>query len=135
MKLKKVNDVMGFIGGGIFYDDVFFGCGCSYNEIIEYFKEIKATSWIKGLEIHKETLEGEYKMIALSVDYNGEHLYYIISKESFVFNDKHYVYLAHECLHICQFYLPNVLDRNKEYESEAYFHSHLMTQCLKMLRG
>ncbi|MBL8000181.1 MAG: hypothetical protein JNL32_16280, partial [Candidatus Kapabacteria bacterium] len=34
--------------------------------------------------------------------------------------------LAHECVHICQFILSNMLDRDKEVECEAYFHTYLM---------
>jgi hypothetical protein len=34
--------------------------------------------------------------------------------------------LAHETLHLCQEFLPIFLDRNKEMEAEAYFHSHIM---------
>lgn len=34
--------------------------------------------------------------------------------------------LAHECLHVCQEFLPQFLNRDEEMEAEAYFHSYLM---------
>jgi len=34
--------------------------------------------------------------------------------------------LAHEVLHLCQEFLPTFLDRDKEMEAEAYFHSYIM---------
>ena len=36
--------------------------------------------------------------------------------------------LAHECVHLCQFHLPDFFDRNMEVEFEAYTHTHLMKQ-------
>lgn len=61
-------------------------------------------------------------------------LFYIFIKGEFKFTDYEMVKLAHECLHICQFSLPDILDRDKENEAEAYLHSHLMHQILKLLR-
>lgn len=62
-------------------------------------------------------------------------MFYIYIGEEFKFTDYEYCKLAHEVLHICQFLLPDFLDRNREFESEAYLHTHLMEQCLKAIRG
>ena len=40
----------------------------------------------------------------------------------------HHAVLAHECLHLCQFHLPDFTNRDEEHEFEAYTHTHLMTQ-------
>lgn len=50
-------------------------------------------------------------------------------------DDDCFVKLAHEIVHICQFFLPDVLNRNTEIECEAYLHTHIMRQALKKLRG
>ena len=60
--------------------------------------------------------------------------YFIIFMEVFDFSDWHYIKLAHECLHICQFFLPTVSQREQEHECEAYLHTHLMQQALNALR-
>lgn len=60
--------------------------------------------------------------------------HFILIFDDFKFTDDEMCKLAHEVLHICQFYLPDVLNRDKEIEAEAYLHTHLMSQCLKLLR-
>ena len=40
--------------------------------------------------------------------------------------------LAHECLHVCQEFLPQFLNRDEEVEAEAYFHSYLMESIYKL---
>jgi len=62
-------------------------------------------------------------------------LFYIILTEEFDFSDYAYCKLAHEVLHICQFILPDILNRDREYECEAYLHTHIMMQCLNQIRG
>ena len=59
----------------------------------------------------------------------------IIFIKIFDFSDWSMCTLAHECLHITQFMLPEILDRNREYECEAYLHTHIMEQALNKLRG
>lgn len=61
--------------------------------------------------------------------------YYFLILRDFNFTDKDFVILAHELLHLCQFFLPSVnVERDKEIECEAYFHTHMMTQALEEIR-
>lgn len=63
------------------------------------------------------------------------HYYIIRIPKEFTFSDLDYVTLAHEVLHITQYFLTDVLDRDVENEAEAYFHSYLMEYCLNVIRG
>lgn len=61
--------------------------------------------------------------------------FYVCFRKPFTFTDEEIVALAHELVHICQFYLPDFIDRDSHIETEAYFHTHLMTQILDKFRN
>lgn len=131
---------MHWLDTGIFPAIVMFSCGFEYEEIIKLLKIKKAIEWIQGISDHKlfiETSNYCYIKSTLKTVKTGKEkdLFYIIIKEQFTYTDYEYCKLAHECLHICQCVLPDILDRNKEHEAEAYLHTHLMQQCLKAIRG
>lgn len=96
--------------------------------------------WSMGAENRQKEIN-ESKYLAFSVEVKNSksganvNLYYIVLKKKFKFTDYDYCILAHEILHICQFFLPQVLDREREIEAECYLHTHLMSQCLKVLRS
>lgn len=60
--------------------------------------------------------------------------FYLFIKSRFTFTDYEYCKLAHEVVHLCQFILEDFLDRDEEHECEAYLHTHIMCQALKLLR-
>jgi len=127
------------LDAGIFPFKVMLSSGFTYDEIIKELKKQKCDQWALGLRDDKEFIGGG-KNFALHRNINhpknGEStFFYIIFIEPFNFSDWSMCKLAHEVLHICQFMLPLMLDRNREYECEAYLHSHLMEQALKKLRG
>jgi ferritin-like protein len=127
------------INTGIFPATIMFSNGLEYDEIIKELSKIKADEWVSGLSGDKEIIDkgfafGLYRSIENIRTKQLKHLYYIILKDSFDFSDYHYVVLAHEIIHICQFVSDGMFDRNKEIEAEAYLHSHIMTQCLNILR-
>lgn len=135
-----------FINHGCYPGFTMFSCGFKYDEIISELKKMYKTTkeeekdqhWLIALQGDKVLIDGGTKFGLRRVIENtktGEtkDLFYIILDE-FKFEDYDYLALAHECLHICQFFLPNILDRNKEIEAEAYFHSHLMKKCLEAIR-
>lgn len=149
MKNKKLK-VIDFLNFGIFPGIVLFSCGNSYEELISTIdKEYKAKRWKQeqgynlwslGLKNEKSFIEsGCYFALKRELENEKEGLektlYYIIITEQFEFTDYQMCKLAHEILHICQFHLPPILNRDREYEAEAYTHTHLMSQCLKILRG
>lgn len=127
------------LDAGIFPFKIMLSSGFSYDEIIKELKKQKCDEWALGLRDDKELI-GSGKNFALhrtiTHTKHGESVhFYIIFTDIFNFTDWSMCKLAHECLHICQFMLPLMLDRNKEFECEAYLHTYLMEQALKKLRG
>lgn len=134
--------VIHWLDTGIFPATILFSCGFTYDEIIKDLKKKKAKDWLNGLDEDKELINCKASWgMAMRRDCEntktGEKkiLFYIILKDRFDFTDGSYCKLAHEVLHICQFFLPDILNRNKEHEAEAYLHTHIMNSCLKALRG
>lgn len=138
--MKNSYKVIKWLDTGIFPAPVMFSCGFSYDEILKHLKKLKAEDWLLGLQDNRNLIEGGnwfglQRILENTKTGEKKWLYYIIIKPSFNFSDDHYLKLAHEVLHICQFMLPDILDRNREYECEAYLHTHIMRQCLECLRG
>lgn len=137
---KKSNKIIRYLNMGIFPGTVMFSCGFDYDYIVKFYKKHKAKDWLLGLQGDKELIDGGnffalHREIYNSKTGENKHLYYIILKQQFTFTDYEMCILAHEIVHVCQFFLKDILDRNKEIEAEAYLHTHLMQQCLKELRG
>jgi hypothetical protein len=133
-KKKRELQYMSTLYMGIYPGHVLFTCGYKINEILDDLKERGFTEWHDG--IAENNLKDDQWYALKRVVENNKHkpvtLYYIIIP-SFDRTDYDYCKLAHEVLHICQFHLPDILDRNREWESEAYLHTHLMQQCLEVL--
>ncbi|WP_001275008.1 hypothetical protein [Leptospira interrogans] len=135
--LKKKKPLLANLDFGCFPGMIAFSCGASYEEIHKSFE--KNSPWQVGLESHKEAIEKCFGLGCKSVVANAKTgkvtlCFYIILKDfSFRRND-HIAILAHEITHINQFYLKDILDRNREFEAEAHLHTHIMIQCLKELR-
>ena len=142
MQKKKTQlKVLHWLNTGIFPATILFSHGFSYDEINKMLTQKKASDWKLGISNDKKLIDGG-KNFALhrtifrkSTDENEVELFYIIFRDCMTFTDYDYCKLAHEVLHICQFLLPDILNRDREYECEAYLHTHIMQQCLKSLRG
>lgn len=120
---------------GMFPASIMFSCGFRYDELTKLINKKKATGWLRALSEDK-TLIDAGKWFALKRGVHGVTYFYIILTEPFDFKDYSYCCkLAHEVLHICQFFLPDVLNRDREFESEAYLHTYIMESCLKAIRG
>lgn len=135
---RKSYKVFNYLNMGIFPGTVMFICGYDYNFIIKHAKKNKITEWIPAIESKQGMFEGAaYFAGRADVTQKGKtkKFFFIYLKEQFTFTDWEYCALAHECLHICQFYIGDVLERDREIEAEAYLHTHLMKQCLDKLRG
>lgn len=142
--MNRSKKILQFIDHGIFHGYTLFIYGMTYEEVVGKLKKIKKSSeWLKCLETSKEHFEKVYNwgscfQRTISVTRGGkvtrETRYSFIYVKSFDFSDDDMCALAHEVVHLCQFVLPDFLDRNKEIEAEAYFHTHIMDQCLKALR-
>jgi len=137
---NKVIKGMYWFDTGIFPATVMFVFGFTYDEMLSELKKKKADTWAMSISEDRKLIEGsnylamkrvlEYKKTGKEIEH-----YIIKIKEPFIYTDYDYAKLAHEVLHICQYLLPDILDRNKETEAEAYLHTHLMMKCLAALRG
>lgn len=138
MGKRKIKKVMYWINMGNYPGMLLFSCGFSYTEIIKLLKKKKAGEWKLGLKYDGDNIKwGGYYTFRRDIKkgkHKGKELYYLIIADEFCFTDYEMCKLAHEVLHICQFFLPDILDRNREYEAEAYLHTYLMKQCLEKLR-
>lgn len=140
MAKKKEYKVMHWLNHGCYHGYTMFCVGYSYKEIIVSLKKKKnAEDWLAGLLEEEDFINSGQNFAmrrTLENKKTGDtiHLHYIIFTKIFDFSDWDMCKLAHEILHICQFFLPDFLDRNREIEAEAYFHTHLMNQCLTILR-
>lgn len=139
MKNKKIR-VISWIDTAIFPGTIMFTCGYEYDEIFKILKNKKdAKGWLECIKDDKELIDnnGCLALKRSRINKRGKEItdYYIIIKKVFTFTDFEYCCLAHEVLHICQFLLPDLLNRDKEHECEAYFHTYIMHECLKILRG
>ena len=137
----KSGKVMAWINFGIFPGFVMLSVGRKYDEIMQVLKDAgeDAEMYYVGLSDAPEVFESGFNFArARSVvnddDTNERWVYYIILTREFDFSDEAMGTLAHEVLHICQYYLPWVLDRNKEQEAEAYLHTHIFMTALDHLR-
>lgn len=139
MKRKTIKGMYWF-DTGIFPATVMFIFGYTYDEVISYCKKKKGDTWAVALSDDRKLFEeSNYCAFSRTIENNktGDLKYhYIIKiKERFKFTDYEYAKLAHEVLHICQFMLPGILNRDRETEAEAYLHTYLMRKCLAALRG
>lgn len=137
--MTKEIQSLGFLNTGIFPVTILFSCGFDYEEIVSICREQGGDEWAIGIEEDRQLIsEGTKLALRRDIIREGDKdlvLFYIILRDCFDFTDYSYCTLAHEVLHICQFMLPDILDRNREFECEAYLHTHIMSQCLKQIRG
>lgn len=146
-KNKTKNKTIAFLNMGNYPGTVMFSVGFSYPELIKQLQKNYKTGywkpedgckmWLQAIENDKELNKDTWFALHRKLyhkKFPEKNLFYILILRPFDFSDGDMCKLAHECLHICQFYLPDILDRNREIEAEAYLHTHLMEQCLRIMR-
>jgi hypothetical protein len=141
MKKEDKKKVFTSINMGIFYGYCFVSAGYTTDQVLAYLKGNKNTKdWAEAFEVIKPSIEkndSHCQVDTVTVTEEGKQTkyYFLYMKQPFGFTDHEMCELAHECLHLCQTVLPDYLDRDKEMECEAYLHTHLMSQCLKVFRS
>lgn len=116
------------LDAGIYPFKIVLSSGFTYDELCRELKKQKCDMWLTGLKNDKKFIDSGKNFALKRTISGGKHdgsiLFYIIFRDQFKFTDYWYVKLAHE-----------ILERDREYESEAYLHSHIMEQALKKFRG
>ncbi len=104
-----------------------------YDRIVKHLKD----GWLEGFEykgVTKECLSNGSWLARIVTIEGRKYLYIHIPVKVNLKDPDHMVKLAHEVLHICQFYLPTFLDRDREYECEAYTHTYIMRQVIAKIK-
>ena len=123
-----------FIKNGIFHGHTLFSCGYSYKQMLNKLNEFENKSWFNAINYDKAKELFEDCHACCSVEIKDGIKYPIIFfKYGFKFKKDDYIILAHELVHLNQFYLSEFIDRDKEIECEAYFHTYMMKECLNAL--
>jgi hydroxymethylpyrimidine pyrophosphatase-like HAD family hydrolase len=136
--MTKKRSIIHYIDFGIFPGGVLFTNGFDVDGLKKELKRQKTDEWLNAFLIEEEFFsKANYAYAKVIQEKKGKeaNFFFLFTKEQFRFTDEEYIKLAHECLHICQCFLIDILDRNKESEAEAYLHSHLMNECLSVLRS
>jgi len=126
---------------GMFPGWVGVSSGYDYEELQAYFKKKRLFNrYGLVMKSHEEMFSRNNNGFAIYQEIQDtktkeiEGLYFVVLRHPYDFSDEAYITLAHELIHIVQFFAPTVFDRNTERESEAYLHTHLMRQCLAAFR-
>jgi hypothetical protein len=140
-KKKKIKPEgrMRWIDFGIFPGYVLFCYNMEHKQILKELTKKKADTWEyairnDGLFFDSPIWAAMFREVMSIKTKKKVKLYYIVVPTEFNFTDYDYCRLAHEVLHICQFYLSDILNREQEKEAEAYLHTYLMLECLKVIR-
>lgn len=141
MSKKKPTKIIETIDFGCYPGRLMYTQGFSHKEVLKELKKAKALEWLEGFKDTKVHYDDDVagvaiKRVVTDCPKKGDikELYYIIMPNGCnTKNSNNLVTLAHECLHICQLFLPEILDRTQEWEAEAYFHSYIMDKILKIL--
>lgn len=135
---RKVVKKLASLDFGIFPGHVLLCYNLSYDEIIKQLNKKKQHLWAYAIQNDKQLFDAPH-WAAVSREIKNvktgeiKKFYYIVIRSEFDYSNYDYCRLAHEILHICQFYLPEVLRRQDEKEAEAYLHTYLMMQCLNVM--
>ncbi len=133
--MAKDSKIIEWLDMGCYPGYVMFVQNFTLPEVIKHCKKVKAKEWLPALDhqLYKDCW-GQCNHVEIENTKTNQikNLYFIILHKGLdVTSIEDLVNLSHEVLHLCQFYLPGVLDRNKEHEAEAYFHTYMMNQIIK----
>jgi len=146
MSVKKY---IGWIDHGCYPGETLFINGYDYDQTLKHLKKMRKKKgvnkkvmdcWIESVRAHENTFRSNNWFCGICdvapKDSDRFSKYTIISLTTgFKKCDFDYTRVAHEVLHLCQFYLPDLLDRDTEVEAEAYFHTHIMGQILNVINN
>lgn len=132
MGKKKKLATVASLSHGQFFGHTLLAINATPKDILTNCDQPK--EWREALKHIPEYLFENSWGVACKREVKGVTYTFLFLHKGFDFSDNDYVRLAHEITHLCQFILPDFLDRNREIECEAYFHSYLMTQVLEVIR-
>lgn len=136
MVAKRISDKhINWLNFGSFFGSCMLVCGFSYKETLKLLNRRKAGDWILAFESTKDVFDNPNWGYASKKTIAGIDYFILVLKDRFDFKDASHAKLAHEILHLCSFNLKDFFDPMVENEAFCYTHTHLMTQCYKILRS
>lgn len=130
--------VLSTLNFGSFPGKLMFSAGYTFDEVCRELNKQKCPEWLQAFK------ECEYLAIPACAGFASKRYIHIKGKEYeynfvfmrdvFDFSDQSHSYLSHEVIHICTFQLSPMLNIVKETEAFAYTHTHILTQCYKVIR-
>ncbi len=124
---------------GSFPGKIMFSCGFTFDEVCVELKLQKCKEWLLAFKQCKRLCGSGVAGFSSknTLEINGKEYEYcfLFIRDEFKFSDRDHAVLAHETIHICTHHLSSMLDIVKENEAFAYTHTHILTQCYKVLRG
>jgi hypothetical protein len=139
-KKKKDLKILEWIPMGCFPGYLMFNYRFKYKELMQELDNIEATEYIRAFSEDQHHIDNVWCVMSREMEntVTGEKVTYIMLNipDEFDFEEPYsYCKLAHEIVHVCQFHLPAILDRNVEIEAEAYFHTFLMEKVLNLIKN
>jgi hypothetical protein len=139
MARKKSFKLLEWIPMGCFPGYLMFNYQFKFKELMVELENLEATEYIRAFQDEQKRIDSTWCVMSREFEntVTGEKVTYIMLNipDEFNFQEPYdYCKLAHEIVHVCQFHLPPILDRNVEIEAEAYFHTFLMERVLNLMK-
>lgn len=131
-------NVISTLNFGSFPGKLLFSAGYTFDEVCKELKKQKCHDWLAAFNQCKyltgSGIAGFSSKQYLEIKGKEYEYCFVFLRDSFNFSDRHHAVLSHELIHICTHHLSSMFDIVKENEAFAYTHTHLLTQCYKVLR-
>lgn len=130
--------VLSTLNFGSFPGKIMFSAGYTFDEVCEELKKQKCWGWLEAFKDCKNLTEPDVSGFASKkiVTNKGKEFEFcfVFLRDVFNFSDRHHTVLSHEVIHICTHNLSPMFNIVKENEAFAYTHTHILTQCYKVIR-
>ena len=130
--------VLSTLNFGSFPGKIMFSAGYTFDEVCEELKIQKCNEWLAAFKECKyltgEDVAGFSAKRHISIGGKEGEYSFLFLRDVFNFSDRHHAVLSHEVIHVCSHHLKDMLDIVSENEAFAYTHTHILTQCYKVLR-
>lgn len=137
-KRARKTKVITTLNFGCFPGYLLFTAGYSVEAVRKHLKKQKSDpGWYRAIaqDEFNDNLGYAFRRSVVSKTGKSTDYFYVILKEPFDWEPESYIMLAHEFVHILQFYCPLIMNRDNEIEAEAYLHTHLMRQAIDRMNG
>lgn len=122
---------------GVFWGHTLMCLGFDLDQIKRRLRN-SAGSWLNWIVAESKTVRDHIDSGCAGFVLSG-HLrgrkYNLLWIRSWSGSSHDHVVLAHEVVHLCQFVLPDFIDRGREIEAEAYHHTYFMEEFLKLVES